>query len=126
MPLDPKEFNRQLRLIDNQSKELQRKREALIREQQQIHPDPQVSKFLERYAGKRLLELHKLDETGTWEVLGEDPNCDMAGPHVQPRLGFYEGTLEKVLVVAVRLPKFWCWGAGGDITKVEPNLVTKL
>jgi len=71
------------------------------------------------YSGKELLKKHSLDETGVWKVLGEDPNCDMGGSHHQPFLGIFEGKLEDVIRHAVQLKRFWQWGAGGSIQKVE-------
>jgi hypothetical protein len=65
-----------------------------------------------------LMEKHKLDEEGIWQVYGEDPNCDMGGSHIQPYLGLFSGKLVDVLNYAVELPDFWQWGAGGDIKKL--------
>jgi hypothetical protein len=62
---------------------------------------------------------HPLNTYGVWLVRGEDPNCDMGGPHYMPTLGYFEGTLEQVLRKAVMLPKFWQWGGGGDATLVN-------
>jgi len=67
------------------------------------------------YSGRKLLENHSLQQYGFWKILGEDPNCDMSGPHVQPDLGVVEGKLEDVIKYAVELPNFWQWGGGGDI-----------
>ena len=71
------------------------------------------------YSGKKLLEKHSLNETGTWRIRGEDPNCDLGGSHYQPDLGTVEGRLEDVIRYAVSKPNFFTWGSGGDITKVE-------
>jgi hypothetical protein len=30
---------------------------------------------------KRLLEKHSVEEKGIWQIYGEDPNCDLGGPH---------------------------------------------
>jgi hypothetical protein len=96
-------------------------------EASRIHPDNKVNEYLTtRYSGKELLKKHSLDENGVWEVRGEDPNCDLGGHHHQPLLGYFEGTLEKVLLTAVNLSNFYSWGGGGDIKKVEKTLVTKL
>lgn len=72
------------------------------------------------YEGRTLLKNHSLSETGLWEVLGEDPNCDFSGSHHQPHLGVFEGTLDDVIRMAVELPRFWQWGAGGSIRKINP------
>jgi len=71
------------------------------------------------YSGKKLLVNHKLDEFGTWRIRGEDPNCDLGGAHYQPDLGTVEGKLEDVIKHAIKLPGFYTWGGGGDISKVE-------
>lgn len=95
---------------------------SLLRRDEQRYED-----FISnRYAGRKLLESHDLDEEGTWEILGEDPNPDMGGYHHQPHLGFFEGTLEKVIRKAISLPGFYAWGAGGSITKTSPPEVTRL
>ncbi len=60
-----------------------------------------------------------MDEYGIWEVFGEDPTCDFGGSHHQPHLGTFEGTLEQVLHKGVNLPRFWQWGGGGEIKKIE-------
>ena len=62
---------------------------------------------------------HPLSTYGTWHVRGEDSNCDMGGAHYMPSLGYFEGTLEQVLRLAVMLPGFWQWGSGGDVTLVS-------
>lgn len=71
------------------------------------------------YSGRELLKKHSLDETGTWKILGEDPNCDFGGHHYQPDLGMVEGRLGDIIAYAVELPSFWQWGAGGDIRKMN-------
>lgn len=77
-----------------------------------------IEKFMKGFDGQRLLKQHTLNSFGVWSVHGEDPNCDMGGSHSQPLLGFYEGMLDTVIRLAVQLPKFWNWGAGGSITKI--------
>jgi len=71
------------------------------------------------YFGRRLLEKHSLNETGHWQIYGEDPNCDFGGHHHEPNLGVVTGKLDDVIKYAVDLPKFWAWGGGGRIEKVE-------
>ena len=83
----------------------------------------QIEKFINGYDGKRLLKKYSITQVGIWMVNGEDRNCDMGGSHVQPLLGFFEGTLESAIKAAVQLKGFWGWGTGGSITKIE---VTKL
>lgn len=75
--------------------------------------------FLKSYTGQSLLKKHSLDEFGTWQIFGEDPNCDMGGYHHQPRLEVVTGTLKDVIEYGVKLPKFFTWGAGGDFVKLD-------
>jgi len=81
------------------------------------------NKSLENYRGTyeytKLLEKHSLNEVGVWEIKGEDPNCDFGGSHSQPYLATVSGKLSDVIERAVELPKFWTWGAGGSIRKVN-------
>lgn len=71
------------------------------------------------YSGRELLKKYSLDETGLWEILGEDPNCDWGGHHHQPKLGMVEGRLGDIIAYAVELPSFWSWGGGGDIRQIS-------
>lgn len=77
------------------------------------------TKFLNTYSGKRLLEKHSIHETGIWEVRGEDPNCEWAGPHHEPYIGTYTGVLADVIILAVESASFWTWGGGRRIDKVN-------
>ena len=89
--------------------------------------DDHYFKFIiSTYNGQRLLQEHKLDEEGTWEVRGEDPNCDFGGHHHEPYLGTFSGTLENVIRKAVTLDRFWEWGYGGSIRKVEIQPIEKV
>lgn len=67
----------------------------------------------------KLLEAHPLDEEGTWEIRGEDPNCDWGGHHHEPQLAIVSGRYGDVVEQALKLPRFFTWGAGGRIIKVE-------
>lgn len=78
------------------------------------------------HSGRELLKKHSLDEAGTWQVFGEDPNCDWGGSHHQPNLGLYEGILKDVIEHAVNLPGFWQWGGGGNISKHTRPAVIKV
>lgn len=69
------------------------------------------------WAGRRLLEKHKLSEEGYWKVLGADSNPDFGGNHHQPFLGIYKGRLSDVIRAAILINRFWSWG-GGTIEKV--------
>jgi hypothetical protein len=91
-------------------------------------PKENFDKYLTTWAGKHLLETHRLSDTGIWEIRGEDPNCDLAGAHYQPQLGIVEGVLEDVIMHGANLPNFWQWGSGGEfrligktIPKVDAN-----
>ena len=75
------------------------------------------------YAGRELLKKYKLDEVGIWEVYGEDPNCDLGGHHHTPKLGIFSGKLSDVLEIAVNLSNFYTWGSGGEIRKIQIQLV---
>ena len=77
------------------------------------------NRFMETYNGRELLKKHSVDEFGLWQIVGEDPNCDMGGAHHNPDLGIAEGTLSMVIDYAVALRGFWQWGSGGNITKIE-------
>jgi hypothetical protein len=85
-----------------------------------------ISNYKQTYQYQELLKEHNLSEYGIWEVRGEDPNCDLGGHHSQPFLGHFEGTLEDVLNIAVDLPNFWQWGAGGTIKQIKSKPVLKL
>lgn len=71
------------------------------------------------YVGRNLLQRHSLDETGVWNVQGEDPNCDLDGRHYEPFLFMAEGTLRDVIYEAIQTSGFWTWGGGGRITKID-------
>ncbi len=78
-----------------------------------------VAQFKKTYSGAALLKKHSLDEEGTWRIFGEDPNCDFGGHHHQPELGLVTGRLEDVIEHAINLGRFWQWGGGGDIRKLD-------
>lgn len=90
--------------------------------------DPNLEKYRKTNAYANLMKrhLHEFDDVGIWQVFGEDPNCDLGGSHHKPSLGFYEGTLREVLEVAVMMPRFWQWGGGGDIRKVDVVKIDKM
>lgn len=85
--------------------------------------DEAYTRFINTFRGRLLTKNHRLNEAGTWQVCGEDPNCDMGGSHHNPYLATYSGTLENVIRKAVTLHGFWQWGAGGDIKKVSVEAV---
>lgn len=71
------------------------------------------------YSGRELLKKHTLNEQGLWKIRGEDDNADFGGSHYMPELGIVEGKLKDVINYAVGIPRFWTWGGGGDITKIN-------
>ncbi len=72
------------------------------------------------YGYGELIKKHPdMNESGMWQIRGEDPNCDLGGSHHQPDLGVVEGKLGPTILYAVDLPGFWQWGGGGSITKIE-------
>jgi len=73
--------------------------------------------FVNGYTGTELLKSYFLNEKGVWRILGEDPNCDMAGSHSQPFLCLFSGTLDQAINHAISLPSFFTWGSGGTIIK---------
>ena len=59
-----------------------------------------------------------------YAVYGEDPNCDLGGPHGNPFLGDVEGTFKEVLEHAANnMTRFYSWGGGGYITPKESEAV---
>jgi len=78
--------------------------------------------YFNTWAGKELMRKHSLLDVATWQIKGEDPNCDFGGPHHQPDLGLYHGSLEQAIKYGIKLPNFWTWGGGGSFTKT--NIVT--
>lgn len=113
----------QIEAIDRNIAQLNKERKELVKILNSKHEDEEVNKYLNTYSGQRLLKEHSLTEEGIWDVFGEDPNCDFGGSHHTPYLQTFEGKLENVLKVAVRLPNFWSWGGGGSIRKkVEPKI----
>jgi hypothetical protein len=76
-----------------------------------------MEKYLKTYEGEKIR--FRLHEEGIWEVRGEDPNCDLGGAHIEPSLGFFQGKLMDVVAKAVEMDRFWQWGSGGSIRKIE-------
>lgn len=93
-------------------------------------PDASWSESRQKFEGthsyKDLLKDYALSENGTWEIYGEDPNCDMGGSHVEPKLETVEGKLDDVVNYGVKLKGFWQWGAGGRFKKVTIRPVKKV
>lgn len=62
---------------------------------------------------------YRADESGTWQIFGEDPNCDFGGHHSEPFLGTVQGTYAAAVEYALGLPMFFTWGGGGRVKRVE-------
>lgn len=75
------------------------------------------------YYGQRLAKKHSRSESGTWQIYGEDPNCDFGGHHHTPYLGTVNGTMYDAVKYAVSLPQFYTWGGGGELKKIDVKLV---
>lgn len=76
------------------------------------------------YIRERLLRDRDPNESGSWHVYGEDPNCDLGGPHHEPYLGVFKGRFADVVDKALALPSFFTWGSGGRIDKAHITEVT--
>lgn len=108
--------------ISNLEKELaQLKKQLKVEQVNSVYPsNEKVAEYLAtKYNGQELLKDYELDSIGTWEVFGEDPNCDFAGSHHMPKLGTFQGKLSDVLEIAVELNGFYQWGSGGEIRKIS-------
>jgi hypothetical protein len=68
----------------------------------------------------RLLKEYSPNTQGTWEIRGEDPNCDLGGHHHEPKLEVVTGTYKNVVEYALTLPNFFQWGSGGRIIRMDP------
>lgn len=82
------------------------------------------ARYMSTWNGKRIE--NALSDYGVWRVRGEDPNCDLGGPHIEPELGYFEGVLIDVVRYAVMLPGFWAWGGGGRFTQETPPGVKRI
>ena len=78
-----------------------------------------VNEWLKSHTGRHILDSYSLSDYGVWRVLGEDGNADFHGGRQIPYLGTFEGTLNSVIKHAVQLPRFYSWGRGGTIEKIE-------
>lgn len=113
-------MNQRIKDIDKEIAKLQAEKEKLEAIEKLPMVEQKVNDYLERtYSGKKLLENHSLSESGMWQIKGEDPNCDLGGTHYQPDLGVFEGTLKEALKYAVTHPKFYTWGGGGNLSKIN-------
>lgn len=61
-----------------------------------------------------------------YSVYGEDPNCDMGGPHSNPFLGNVEGSFKEVLEHAANnMNRFYSWGGGGYIVPKKNSTIVE-
>ena len=81
------------------------------------------SKYISIPMGVELLKKYSLQRDGLWEIYGEDPNCDIAGTHINPKLDVVRGRLQDVIEHAVNLSKFWAWGSGGEIRLIDETQI---
>jgi len=73
---------------------------------------------IEKRTRIELLKEYKAKESGIWRIFGEDPNCDLGGPHHCPELDTVEGAYGDIVEYALKLPGFFIWGHGGRIGKL--------
>lgn len=78
-----------------------------------------VAKVESTYSVHNLLTKHKRTEQGTWEIRGEDHNCDFGGSHHQPYIATVSGTLKQAIEYASKSAEFFTWGGGGSINKIN-------
>lgn len=74
---------------------------------------------------ERLLQIYPADVDGTWQIYGEDPNCDLGGPHHEPLLGIVTGKYGDIVEHALQLGGFFNWGYGGRIVRTNIVPVTQ-
>lgn len=67
-------------------------------------------------AREKLLAVYDPKAYGIWHVRGEGE-----GPSASdcPSLGYFQGTYEQVVDIALKMPKFFTWGDGGTITYLK-------
>jgi hypothetical protein len=113
-----------IKQIDKEIERLQAEKQRLEEIERMPELQRKIKRYLETtYSGQQLMKKHSLDEVGVWKVVGEDPNCDLAGSHHQPELGIIQGTLQQALEFGLTHSNFYNWGAGGDFYKL--NIIVK-
>jgi hypothetical protein len=118
--------DKQIADIDRQIADLLAKKRLVEYEKHRIHSNNKVNDYLKTYSGQKLLQKYKLDHISKWEILGEDPNCDLAGTHINPHLAYVHGTLEKAIGFAVEYEGFYTWGSGGEIKEIKERNIIEL
>jgi hypothetical protein len=87
-------------------------------------PPSKREQYENTYAYGELARKYNIqNETGLWQIYGEDDNPDFGGNHHEPLLETVEGKLNDVINYAVNLPRFWQWGGGGRITKITTKKI---
>ncbi len=114
------EINKQIAKLQHEKEEL----EANELVESKLHPE--IKRYKQTNFGSKLLETYSLDTYGVWEIKGEDPNADFGGSHYEPHLGYLEGKLENVILEAITMKRFYTWGSGGSIIKIEKPLIKKV
>ncbi len=95
---------------------------AEVQEYEHIKNNPQyerIAKVKASYGVQDVLKKFSLDTVGFWEIREEDPNCDFGGHHHNPYMATLSCTLAEAIEFAAGSPRFFGWGAGGTITKIE-------
>lgn len=77
-----------------------------------------VSKYLNSYDGKRLMESFDMSSSGVWLVQGEG---DDRGYNAH-EIGYFTGNLQDVISMAVHNKH---WGYGGSITPITIHTITE-
>ena len=78
-----------------------------------------IKKVEECWSVRTLLESTPRSTVGSWEIREEDPNCDFGGHHHQPYMATVSGTLSQAIEYAAKSNRFFGWGAGGSIKKID-------
>lgn len=126
MKTETKNIDKQISELNEKISILEKQKEKLKYEEGRLHHNDDVDKFLRGFYGERLMKEHHISDYGLWEILGEDPNCDYSGSHIQPHIAYVEGTLEQAILYAVKQPKWNTWGTGGNIKPIPDQLIIKL
>lgn len=65
--------------------------------------------------------------TGTWAIHAEDANCDLGGPHSEPYIASFTGTLREAAIHATSTlrSQYIGWGGGGHVAgEVNVDMLT--
>jgi hypothetical protein len=89
----------------------------------EVSMDKKVKIFVNGYSGRKLTTEYGMNTEGLWQIYGEDSNCDFGGSHHMPLIDTVRGKLSDVIEYAVSIDRFWTWGGGGDVRKIEEKAV---